>query len=949
MSVDQIDILEISGSDSIELSAGEVIETVTGSILVFALTEDGRRLPMATIPAGNVVVGCSPTQAGDRLLVTGMIGSQIRRHGLAEFVQSHGLPPLEKWVVALGGLSQAGRWVDRVLAPGEEPIRLAPGENVVTTTESVPSANTSILGWLRVTSGTARFCGWRGVEVGEFDPPVPLTRGTWLTSAMRCWIGEGSAPSTIAEWESSLDLMGRLGVQTAVAQQHETDRARQARLMIAESRSVRDAQDGIDLMIGAVTRPVLRSAASTDRESSMFAAAVIAARATGLTLTEDSRVCAIDQITSGRDPIQAAAEACTARARGIDLTDEWWLQEGTPFIAQVKRGTAVAVIWRGRSWAAVDPETPDMSKPVDREFAETLERRATQLIPVLPPEPSTMRSLGRISITGSGRDITYLLVLTLMLAVVAFITPYAFGQIAGSFGRITTRGLLTVLVTLALFLVVTATWEYVRGLSLLRMRVSALAVATGTVWDRMMRMRVTWHDNFTLGERMTQSTSVMSASSQVQDFVVTGMLDTVTVLGSLAAVATTNISLLLAVTLLIVVQLFVNFRITRKVANLTMDRTEQLAGANGRLMETIRAVTRLRVSGAEDRAYRRWATLHAELSRVSTALLKMVNVQRIVIGAWPLIGLIVIVAVTSASGASFGDFVTAQTAATIASTTVTMTAFASSDMLNARAELSRIEPVLAEIPEGFGVGVNPGALSGAFSVNDLVFRYSPGGATVLNKVSFDVHPGEQVAIVGPSGCGKTTLMRMLLGLERPESGVVTVDGHDLASLDQPSVRRQIGCVLQSATLLPGTIRDNIDMGRGLSSTQMWAALEAASVADDIRAMSAGLNTYVADGGGTVSGGQRQRILIARALAGNPRMLILDEATSALDNVTQGIIIEFLEKQRLTRLVVAHRLSTIKTADRIIVLAGGTVAQQGTYDSLMAEQGHFRDLALRQLA
>ena len=118
MSVDQIDILEISGSDSIELSAGEVIETVTGSILVFALTEDGRRIPMATIPDGNVVVGCSPTQAGDRLLVTGMIGSQIRRHGLAEFVQGHGLPPLEKWVVALGGLSQAGRWVDRVFAPG---------------------------------------------------------------------------------------------------------------------------------------------------------------------------------------------------------------------------------------------------------------------------------------------------------------------------------------------------------------------------------------------------------------------------------------------------------------------------------------------------------------------------------------------------------------------------------------------------------------------------------------------------------------------------------------------------------------------------------------------------------------------------------------------------------------------------------------------------------------
>jgi len=215
-------------------------------------------------------------------------------------------------------------------------------------------------------------------------------------------------------------------------------------------------------------------------------------------------------------------------------------------------------------------------------------------------------------------------------------------------------------------------------------------------------------------------------------------------------------------------------------------------------------------------------------------------------------------------------------------------------------------------------------------------------------VTFSVKPGEQVAIVGPSGCGKTTLMRILLGLEDPESGVITIDGQDLGVLDRPSFRRQVGSVLQSSTLLPGPIRDNVDMGRGLTSKEIWQALEWACVADEVRAMGMGLDTPVVDGGGTVSGGQRQRILLARALACNPRMLILDEATSALDNVTQGSIVEHLENLRLTRILIAHRLSTIQGADRIIVIAGGRVAQQGTFDDLVSQPGHFADLVQRQV-
>jgi ABC-type bacteriocin/lantibiotic exporter with double-glycine peptidase domain len=321
--------------------------------------------------------------------------------------------------------------------------------------------------------------------------------------------------------------------------------------------------------------------------------------------------------------------------------------------------------------------------------------------------------------------------------------------------------------------------------------------------------------------------------------------------------------------------------------------------------------------------------------------------QGVVIAVWPILALAVIVLVTGMTGATFGDFITAQAAASAATGAVAAAALAANASLVARETIRKAKPVLDSSPEGSVDGAQPGLISGGIEGRDIVFRYAPELPPVLDRVNISVAPGEHVAIVGPSGCGKTTLMRILLGLEDPESGVIAVDGRDLASLNRPAVRRQIGSVLQSSMLLPGELRNNIDMGRGLTTTQVWEALDAASLGDDVRAMPMGLNTPVTDGGGTLSGGQQQRVLIARAMAGNPRILVLDEATSALDNITQATVVETLNSLRITRIVVAHRLSTIRHADRIIVLDAGRVVDDGTYDELMAKPGAFRELALRQ--
>jgi ABC-type bacteriocin/lantibiotic exporter with double-glycine peptidase domain len=462
-----------------------------------------------------------------------------------------------------------------------------------------------------------------------------------------------------------------------------------------------------------------------------------------------------------------------------------------------------------------------------------------------------------------------------------------------------------------------------------------------------MRLPAPWHGKHKLGDRLNQASSANFASAAFPDETVIQLLNTAAVFGALLAIATTGPALLAALLVVFALQALVVTLFLRATVSRASERITASADASGRLIEILKAIPRLRVSGAESRAFLRWAQLQAEFAKADLGLRRITMSQGVVIAAWPVFTLIVIVSVIGLTGGTFGQFITAQTAAVAGTVAISAFAMSGGAAVVARQSLLKTRPTLEAIPEGGGEGVQPGTLSGSIEVRDIVFRYAPDLPPVLDKVSLSVQPGEHVAIVGPSGCGKTTLMRIILGLEDAESGMLLIDGRDLSSLDRPAVRRQVGSVLQSATLLPGSIRENVSMGRPMIQDEIWAALDAAFVADDVRKLAMGLDTPVSDGGGTLSGGQRQRVLIARALAGRPRVLVLDEATSALDNVTQAGIIAALDQLSITRIVVAHRLSTIRNADRIFVLEDGHLVDSGTYDELTSRPGPFRELAARQ--
>ncbi|WP_374300708.1 type I secretion system permease/ATPase [Ferrovibrio sp.] len=275
------------------------------------------------------------------------------------------------------------------------------------------------------------------------------------------------------------------------------------------------------------------------------------------------------------------------------------------------------------------------------------------------------------------------------------------------------------------------------------------------------------------------------------------------------------------------------------------------------------------------------------------------------------------------------------------------------DFQQARLSIERLGDILNTRTES---GVSAGRqslppLKGQITFDRVTFRYRPDGPEVLRNLSLDIPPGQVIGIVGPSGSGKSTLTKLVQRLYVPEAGKVAVDGLDLSMVDPTSLRRMIGVVLQENTLFSGTIRENIALtDPGSPLERVIAAAELAGAHEFIMDMQQGYDTIVGERGATLSGGQRQRIAIARALIGNPRVLVFDEATSALDVESEAAIQANMDRicQGRTVLIIAHRLSAVRNANRIITVEQGQIVEDGTPEQLMRQGGRFAAMMRQQV-
>ena len=393
-------------------------------------------------------------------------------------------------------------------------------------------------------------------------------------------------------------------------------------------------------------------------------------------------------------------------------------------------------------------------------------------------------------------------------------------------------------------------------------------------------------------------------------------------------------------TALSVILIIVQSGVTKKQTML--DSKEQ-----GISYSLISGISKIKLVGGEARAFAKWGRVYAEKAKLMynpPLILRLgtaVHVLITVLGsAW-------IYHTAARSGMQAADFYAF--AAAYGMITAAETAFLSSvgRIARIRPKLKNIQTFFKEEPEASADKQTVTRLSGGIELNNVMFKYNDS-KMIFNNLSLKIRPGEYVAVAGKTGCGKSTLVRLLLGLETPQKGGIYYDGKDISKLELKSLRRKIGIVLQDGKLFSGSIFSNIAISApNITLDDAWAAAEGAGIAEDIKNMPMGMSTILTEGGGNLSGGQRQRILIARAIAAKPRIIIFDEATSALDNITQKTVSETLDNLKCTRIIVAHRLSTIKKCGRIIVLDGGKIAEDGSYDRLLEQDGLFAELVRRQ--
>ena len=375
---------------------------------------------------------------------------------------------------------------------------------------------------------------------------------------------------------------------------------------------------------------------------------------------------------------------------------------------------------------------------------------------------------------------------------------------------------------------------------------------------------------------------------------------------------------------------------------------EIAAEESGMSYALITGVQKIKLSGAEKRAYARWSKLYAKQVELTYNPPMFLRANGAFSSIISLTGALVMYFMSVQSGVSVADYYAFNTAYGMVSGAFMSLAGIATTIAQFKPILEMAKPIMDAVPEVSEGKLVIDRLSGGIELNNVSFRYNENMPLVVDNLSLKIRPGQYVAIVGATGCGKSTLMRIMLGFEKPGKGAVYYDGKDLSGIDLKSLRRKIGVVMQNGKLFQGDIFSNITISAPqLSMDEAWEAAEMAGIAEDIRRMPMGMHTIISEGSGGVSGGQRQRLMIARAIAPKPKILMFDEATSALDNLTQKIVSDSLDKLKCTRIVIAHRLSTIRQCDRIIYLEKGQIVEDGTYDELIAKNGKFAELVERQ--
>ncbi|MCL2013513.1 MAG: ATP-binding cassette domain-containing protein [Oscillospiraceae bacterium] len=466
---------------------------------------------------------------------------------------------------------------------------------------------------------------------------------------------------------------------------------------------------------------------------------------------------------------------------------------------------------------------------------------------------------------------------------------------------------------------------------------------------RMLTLPAEFFKKYAAGELSQKFSLIPSICSTIFSVVTGTLLTSLFSLAYFTQIANITPALMLPSLAIIGTTLVINIITTLASIRIQKKSLEAGADLSGMTYSILSGIQKVKLTGSEKRIFAQWALKYktsANFTYNPPFVLKYSGVISTVIST---IGIAVVYFFAIQSQMGVGEYMAYNTAYGMVSASILALGSITTVFSGLKPQLDTVAPFMKTVPEISGNKKVVTNLSGGIEVQSLTFRYDEGGKNILNDINIKIRPGQYVAIVGKTGCGKSTLVRLLLGFEKPNKGAVYYDGKDISKLDLPSLRRKIGAVMQGGKLFTGDVWGNIIISApNLTMDDAWAAARIASIDKDIEDMPMGMHTIITEGSGGISGGQKQRLMIARAVASKPKVLIFDESTSALDNITQKQVADALAGLKCTRIVIAHRLSTIKDCDKIYVLDGGKVAEEGTFDELYENKGYFHGLVSRQM-
>ena len=637
--------------------------------------------------------------------------------------------------------------------------------------------------------------------------------------------------------------------------------------------------------------------------------------------------------------------------REVKLDKDWYKDSIGPIMAYTVEGGMPIALMPGKimGYWYFDPET-GLPVKVNALTARQFDEHALCFYRPLPQKKLTIRDLllyMRECVTVSNVVLKGLAVLG--VALVGVLMPRLVGILTGP---VLASGEVRALVGIALCIVcVSISQQLISSTATLlssRLESRARLGVEASMMMRLLSLPTGFFEQYSAGDLKSRFMSVETLCKQVMTLATSAGLSSLASLVYVTQIYAYAPSLV--VPALLIVLITVTFSVTTSIVGMKVSkrRMEAAATESGAAYALISGIRKIRLAGAEERVFSKWFGVYAKVADLTYNPPLLMKVNTVISLGITLVSNIVLYYLAVKSGidqSSYFAFTTAygmiMGAFVSLSNTVTQAA-------NIRPMLEMAEPFLEAVPETSEDKEVVTDIRGDVEFDHVSFRYSHDTPPVLEKLSLSIHAGEYVAIVGKSGCGKSTLTRLLLGFEKPEQGGVLVDGKDIANIDLPSYRRNIGTVMQHDGLFQGSIYYNIVItAPELTVEDAWEAAEIAGIADDIRALPMGMHTVISEGHGGISGGQKQRLMIARAIAPKPKLLIFDEATSALDNKTQKQVTDALDRMGCTRVVIAHRLSTIRHCDRILVLDDGRIAEDGTYDELIEKGGLFAELVERQ--